>query len=286
MKLTKQNKKILKKMGLKPKKKILNKLTEKQRYKYNTIRQKMEGKKKYDYIEITEPGSFNRPLHKYENIKEWDKRNFDFQEKWIKKENKRRRKWQIEKGKQPDPVYEKKGYENLYINGDWFRLLKKRKYGKRQLIYGMLESAYMHILVRVSEELGELIDKEIPSLIIDASHEKDEKTGLTKVEFETRAAGREKELNELREKKRKLDEVLKVDVQNSIKDIGGYTFIKEDSDKINGLDIYVIGGTDAAENMSFKTFVKDFEQREQPFKILDNKVEILVNKYSKLLFDN
>ena len=80
-------KRILKKMGLKPSKKVFENLNPKEVDVYNKHRQEELGKKEYEYFEITEPGSSEKDIFSYENIRDWDEENFHFQEESRKKGN-------------------------------------------------------------------------------------------------------------------------------------------------------------------------------------------------------
>lgn len=283
MKLKKYQKKILKKMGLKQDYKTYDNLSPKQINRYNWFRQKMKGKKKYDYMEITEPGSFKRPIHKYKNLMEWDKRNFDFQEKWRKKDHKKMRQNNPEL-----PKYEKARYTDLYMRGDWFRLLEKQTYGKRKLVYGSLESANSYVFSAILDRLEEEVSKEIPILIVQKNRERDKKTGLIRVEIETRTGGRDKELAELNKRREEAQEDIFEDVLEELKGMENWTFKKEEEpDRKDELNYhYIIGGIEAAREISFRNFLKEFEKREQPIGILDNIIEKLFKEYRKKIFDD
>ena len=262
----KLEKKILKKM--RSKKKNFDKLSEKEKYKFNAIRQKLKGKKKYDYFEITEPGH-SKDIFKFDNLKEWDFLNYEFQKK--------------------HGTLLRDTYDTLYMPGDWFRALELDSFGKRNLTYGQLESARSYILSSVIDKLQEVIDSIYPVIYIIPYGEKTfkptkDKKAYTMTELETRSCGNEKVRDALMTKLISLTEKIEEDIIKRLKPYEGYTFRKySEGPRHKMLDIFIIGGFEAAENISFKTFFKDFVERQQPVEYLDKIIDRIFKNYKREL---
>jgi len=294
-KITETQKSILEKMGLKPSKKVLDKLKGKKLYKYNTHRQKITGKKKYDYFEITEIGHSDENIFKFKNLIKWDIKNYDFQEKSREEGTDEQIKWQKKRGEEEiSERYLAKDYNKLYMPGDWFRALELTTFGrgdKRKLVYGHLESAQSYVYIQILENIQDEIDKVYPyiyarpygvSMFEDIEGSKYSRMTDT----EKRAAGKEKELEKVEKKLQSLWEKIEVDVELSIEDYSGYTFRKySDKPLYDHLDFFIIGGLDAAENITFKTFFRDFYERIQPVEVLDIIIKELTEKYTKVILD-
>jgi len=258
-------KKLLKKLGFPTN---FDKLTEEQRYKYNSVRQKKIGNKKYDYFEITEPGH-SKKIMKFKNIKDWDYKEYKFQKKHHTAVR---------------PVY-----DQLYMPGSWFRVLELNDFGKRELTYGSLESARSFLFQLVFEKLNDLIDLKYPYIHVRPYGTKmfektEDKRFSIMTSYETRACGFEKERKELEKKLFELYNEIDDTIVSMLKPYQGYTFRKySDTPKYDMLDSFIIGGFEAAEDISFKTFLKDFTKRQQPVEYLERIGEQIYRKYKKRL---
>jgi len=175
--------------------------------------------------------------------------------------------------------------------GDWFRALELSEFGKnkRKLVYGHLESAHSYIYTEVLEKLEEAIEKEYPyiyvrpygvSMFEDIPNSKYSRMTDT----EKRAAGKEKELEFAQKRLVSLWDSIDVDIEKHIKKYSGYTFRKYSDKPVHDhLDFFIIGGFEAANDISFKSFFKDFYKRIQPVEVLDKIIDILIKKYIKII---
>jgi len=283
--------KILKKMNIKPTEKAFDKLTKKETYKYNVYRQKFIGKKAYEYFTLNEPGSILNKIFKFNNIKDWDEDNFHFQEKSRKEAIDEQRKWQKKRGEKLTKKYKVKNYTSLYMIGNWFRAIEKVEYSQRKsFLYGQIESASSYVFIEVLEKLEDIINTKYPSILAKpygtAMFESIPNSKHSKLaDYETRAAGKEKELLQAENILRNLHEKIENDVLDRIKPYSGYTFRKySEGSKYDQLDNFIIGGFEAAKDISFKTFFHDFYKRRQPVEVLDNLIIELTEKYKTYLF--
>jgi hypothetical protein len=261
--------KILKKM--KSKKKNFDKLSPKERYRFNTIRQKIVGKKEFDYFEITEPGHGKKIFKK--TVKEWDYKEYSYQKKhgtWVRDK-----------------------YDELYIPGLWFRAIEKQEIGKTSLLYGMLESARSYLLTKIHEDLADIIDRKYPNIHIrpygQKMFQKVKENSICKncsemTDYEIRSAGNEKILKEKKHLLMNLSRDIENDCIKLLKPYRGMTFRKYSEGKPEDqLDLFIIGGFSAAENIEFKTFFKDFVEKQQPIEYLDKIARKLIIEYKKRL---
>jgi len=240
-------------------------------YLKNTKKLKKDGVKKYDYMTITEPGCFKRSIFKYKNLVSWDKRAWTFQKK--------------------HGTVVQDTYESLYMPGDWFRIIERNEFKKKNLVYGQIESARMYILDQVTTALDNHLDKKIPFIFVTPYGEDlftpldDGSDLLTMNSPDKRSAGREKEREALEKDLRDIYPTIEKDVLDALKPLSSFTFRKRD-DRFDGLDLFIFGGLAAAKGTSFKTFLKDFVEKEQPIEILDPLIARLTKKYKKKIFKN
>ena len=258
--------KILKKMKVKSKN--FDDLSEKEKYKFNTIRQKKIGKKEYDYFEITEPGGEDK-IFKYKNLKEWDKENYEFQKK--------------------HKTMVRENYDELYMPGDWFRALELNDFGKRELTYGQLESARSYVTLNAYEKLSDYIEYLYPSIHVRKYGTKmfeptEDKKYSQLTDFEIRSAENEEKRKLIEKKLREFSNNIEETAISLLKPYKKYTFRKySNKPRHDMLDKFIIGGFEAAENISFKTFFHNFVENQQPVEYLDKLIEIIYRKYKRKL---
>jgi len=201
----------------------------------------MVGKKKYDYFEITEPGG-EEEIFEYKNLKEWDQANYEYQKK------------------HKTLVREK--YDQLYMPGDWFRALELNDFGKRELTYGQLESARNYVTLNAYEKLSDYIDFLYPSIHVRKYGTKmfeptEDKRFSRLTDYEVRSAGNEEKRLEMEKKLRELYTEIENMAIFLLKPYKGYTFRKySEGPKYDMLDLFIIGGFEAAENMCNSMFQK------------------------------
>lgn len=264
----KVDKKILKKMNKKYTKNFFDKFTEKEKYIFNSYRQKIKYKKKYDYFCITELGK-NKSIFKFNNLLEWDKENYVFQ-----KENQ---------------TEVRDNYDCLYMSGDWFRALELNDFGKRNLVYGIIISVNSYLTEIVYDKLADYIDKKYPSIICRPYgvplFENIPNSKYSKMnDSETRANGKEKELEKLKLKLRGFWREIENQVLLEVKSLEGCTFRKVTEGSIyDKSDYFIFGGIEAAKNTNPKTFFKDFYDKLQPIEILDQIANKVYSKFKKNL---
>jgi len=261
-------KNALKKIGLKQTKKVLNNLSDKDQYVFNKIVLKKKGKKEYDYFYLTEPGSVNKDIFKEKSLLTWDKKSWKFQVKHGLKEN---------------------SYYRLYMIGDWFRALELKSItkNKRTLIYGQIESVQSYVLQEVITKVEDFIDKKYPYLYVRPygvpMFEKiKDKKGLSRMaDADKRCGGFEVERTNMNRHFFKLIQEIKPFIDEETKHLGNYTFRKySDKSLYDHLDFFLFGGKEAARTTSFKTFFKDFVDKQQPVELLN---PIIKKVYKKLI---
>jgi hypothetical protein len=258
-------------MNIVPTKKNLESLSPKDIYKFNELTQKEKGDEEFDYFTINEPFGSTEKVFEFANIKD-----FDFDD------------WKFQKENQTT-VSEK--YENLYLPGHWFRALELNDFGKRRLTYGQLESANSFCLIQVIEKLEKKLDKKIPFIFareygvgMFSPIEGSEYCSMNP--SEKRCGGKELEREVLEKRIRELQPDIEKDILLALKDYEGYTFRRvSDKPLYDHLDMFLIGGFEAAEKISFKTFFKDFNRLEQPFELLKKTIKLIYKKYKKEIFE-
>jgi len=265
MKPTKIEKKILKQMNLEPTQKTINNLNNSDREKFNYLYFKKIGNKKNDYLHINEPGG-NKKAFKFKNLLNWDFHDWKFQKKHNTKVSKK--------------------YKNLYLPGLSFVVIEKDNafLNKRTLIYGRAQSAQSYITNNIFEKLQNYIKNNIYPYFYHIPYKGDILTKIPNSNFyklnEKRAAGKEKELKKLEIFLTKELENIEKDVINQIKQLKKYTFrINEQEDE--NFCLFIIGGKQAAKEINFKTFLKDFYELEQPHEVLNIISKKIFKKYLK-----
>lgn len=258
--MDKDKKKILKKMNLDQTQEVLNSLQGKELDTFNFHYQKIKGKEEYDYISINNFSKENA-VEKFKTILDLDKDDWAFQKEHL--------------------TIVRDTYDSLYLPGIWFRAVPFNFIGRRELLYGQLESARSYMLRKIHELITKKIDKKYPSIYI---HEYS-KSFMTS-EAQIRACGFEKERHLLLSSLNKINDELENELIEVLKEFDKYTFKKESKDPImNGLTIYIFGGIKSAETTRLKSFFKDFTDKEQPVKVLDKIIKKLSKKYFKKIKD-
>lgn len=263
---------ILKKIGLKPSKKNLEKLDGENLYKYNTLMQKLKGKKEFDYFSIIEYGISSEDIfEKYKNIKEWDLENYLFQKE--------------------HETMVRDEYDSLYLSATLFRAIEKQEFSdNKELIYGNLESARSYIFEKIYRKLEKEIQNKYPYIYVQSYKEPTFKKIKGKklyemADTELRAGGKEKELSDIKKRLRELYNNIEDDIVFELNKFSGYTFKKYGKgSRFDRLDTFIVGGFEAAENISFKTFFNDFYLRLQPIELLKKPTKKILKKYKKILF--
>jgi len=258
--------KAMKELGINKKKS--DNLSEEEWYKVNDfLLKKKKDLKKHDYFILNDYG-VNENIFSFKNIKDWDYDNWVFQK---------------EAG-----TLVRDNYDQLYMTDTWFRARPKEELrNKREFIYGNLVSARGYILDKVYEKLEESIERKYPCIYVRKygtpmfQKIKNSKYS-TFSETEKRCAGKEKERSDLDKKLISIYKNIEDTIIQNLKPYEGYTF-KETPDKQYDMYNYIIGGFEAAENISFKTFFKDFQEKEQPVQVLKNIAENVYRKYKKIL---
>lgn len=258
-------------MEIVPTKANLDKLDNKQRYKFNEILQKEYGDEKFDYFTLKEPGSDTKSAYEFSSLKEWDYEDWKFQ-------------------KEHETIVPEV-YEYLYMPGVWFRALELNDFGKRKLTYGQIESARSFCFLKILEKLDKKMNKEIPYL-----YSREYGVGMfSKIENseyslfnsgEKRCGGREVERYLLEKKIKEFHNQIEKDVLELLKPYDGYTFRKISNKPIfDHLDYFIFGGFTAAENTNFTTFFKDFYSMQQPVELLNKIIKDVYKKYKQEIFN-
>jgi len=263
-----------------------DKLTPKQTYKVNTKIQKKEGKKEYDYISCSEYGRLNEEenLFQFKNLLEWDKKWWEYQKKYTDPKNMETESqmewWDLQFGR----------YRELYLQGEWFRWIEKTDFGKKELIYASVEGLYSYMSGSIQRTLDEKIDKKYPNMLFKPYGENtftknEDGKYYTMYDYETRAGGKEKELEKIRKKLREASTKINKLILEEIKPYANMTFTKmkfSGKEKMeNHLKYMIVGGKEAAEGIKFQTFLKDFYGKEQPYGIIKNLKKRILKKIKK-----
>ena len=277
--------------------KIFDDFDDKDKYKANEYILLNTQLKKYDYLMCTEIGRINENenIFNYKNILEWDNEWWNFQKSHTDYKNmktKYQKKWWKHNFSE---------YKNLYMNGDWFRWIEKKDWSSKEdkgyMIYGVLEGLHSHISLKISDLIDKRIDKEYPNMFYSNFREpmfkkiKNSKY-FTMKKSSYRAGGFEKELKKLQTLK--IENFYKIEeiISEKIKPYSSYTFTLweyhdyKNSEKIwDGVKLMLVGGFEAAENISFKTFLDDFYEKEQPYGIVENLIEEIYSDIEKNIID-
>ena len=156
-------------------------------------------------------------------------------------------------------------------------------------MYGQLESARIYVSLNAYEKLEDYIDSIYPTIYIrkygTKMFEPTENKKLYKMtDFELRSAGNEERRLQMTKKLQELYPEIEDMAIKLLKPYKGYTFRKySKTPRYEMLDLFIIGGFEAAENISFKTFFLDFVERQQPVEYLDKLVEVIYRKFKKKL---
>jgi len=207
----------------------------------NYKRQLEVGKKEYDYFEIL---NSRKDIFKFKNLKEWDEDEYIYQ-KSVK-----------------TMVREK--YDSLYIPPTFFRAIKDNK-----IYYGILKSAREYLLEETITMLMNKVDKKYP---LEERSIDDILSNLGNNE-EPKAFGKEKEREELRKNIMKNYLNIEEEIVENIDSLSDKTFKIVGGEFMEGINTYIVGGFKAAESINFKTFFKDFENKEESFNLLTEKLE-------------
>jgi len=274
-------------------------LNEKEKYEVNKYLLLKNEKKKYDYLYCSEIGRFDfdkngkrKTIFDFKTLYEWDKDWWKFQKKSLISND-------INKSYKYKSWYKQnfKKYKNIYADGEWFRWIEKKDFGKdkNEMIYGSISGLYGYIIREISEFIDKEIDKIYPNFLYKPYNEKTFKKikgskYSTMYDFQTRAAGKEKELEKLKENYRNNFYKIEKEIENRIKPFSEYTFTNITYDygkeKVeNHMKHMIIGGISAAKKIRFKHFLKDFYEKEQPYGVVENIIKNLKkeikNKYLK-----
>lgn len=281
--LKKTNKIVLLKNGFNLAK-VFDKLSEKEKYEADKyVLLKTEDKEK-DYLYISEWQKKGGSIFDYETIYDWDKKQWKhhkdsidekslkatFQKKWYKQNFTK--------------------YRNLYMLGDFFRWIEESSFGgsKRELVYGELEGLYNYIKTEVDNKLEDLINKKYPNMMYDEYRKPAFSSGV--FTYEIRAAGKEKKLKKLNMKKLKKTYLIEKKIEEKIKKLDGYTFVKdiygygEDDGKIyERRRCLIVGGIKAAKKIGFDSFLDDFYALQQPYEVIEIVVEQIVKEIKYII---
>jgi hypothetical protein len=258
-------------------------LSSKEKYKINYLLLKQEGKKKFNYLYCSEPGRLehHEDILDYETVYDFDKSNWDYQERCSLADIKQDKK-ALKKGKEhvtEQSIAEAEAYHSHHYaqytythGGDWIRWIE----GK-QLYYGEIVSAHLYIKEKVEQDLNKLIARQIPHMFWNPFGEpKPKKIGKELYTYslgEIRAAGREKELEEIEQWARWfILNKLPLEITQALSQYSGMTFrhSKKSNKPWKGFDSLIIADAQAAEQVHIKTLLQDFREREQPIGILKN----------------
>lgn len=238
-------------MGVVPTKDNLFALSGEQLIRFNEIMQRNRGIKISDNFSINNTN--DKDLLKFNTIKDWDMACWNYQQE------------------QNNTSYE---YKDIFVNGTWFKAIEQTFSGDKELVYGSMSSVLSQVSVSVYEALEAILDKKIPVIHV-------QKYGSTNVlETEKRACGKEKE----REKAEKALDKMWQDILTmsklKIMHLSEYTFRKKIESGNDSFDLFLFGGVEAIEKSSFKTFFKDFSEKQQPYGVIDNIIEDIVAKFA------
>lgn len=231
-------------------------------FNFNKEYQLLIGNEEYDYLTI------NCFLDKETFFKSNTLKDFDYDD-W---------KYQKEHG-----TLVRDEYDSLYLPGLFFRAMPFNMFNKRDLLYGQLESAQSYVTKNVIEKLENKLSKIYPFLYVTEygkSIFNDEYT-------EKRAGGFEKERSIIEEKIRNRERDIQSFVILELEKYSDYTFIDySDKPKTDHLDIYIIGGFKAAEQINPKSFFKDFTKKQQPVELLEKEIKKIYKIFKKEIFRN
>jgi hypothetical protein len=241
-------------IGVVPNRENLLSLSGEQLVRFNEIMQRSRGVKVEDNFSINNTN--DKDLLKFNTIKDWDYACWKNQQIINNTE------------------YE---YKDLFVNGVWIKAIEQTFSGDKELVYGSMSSVLSYVSTTVFENLEAMVDKKYPFIYI-------QKYGSTNLQdTEKRVCGKEKE----REKAEKALEKMWPDIitmsKLKVMELSEYTFRKKIESGNDCFDLFLFGGIEAAAKSSFKTFFKDFSEKQQPFGVLDNIIEEITSKFVKKL---
>jgi hypothetical protein len=239
-------------VGAEPTKAGFASLSGEQLTHFHELMQTSRGMKIEDNFSIR--GIDDKELLKYNSIKDWDYSMWHNQQ---------------------EITGLKDEYKDLYVMGTYFKAIEQSSNGEKELIYGYLSSVLSYVSTSVFEALEAKLDKKYPFIYV-------QKYGSTDVhDNEKRVCGKEKERAAAETALNKMWADILMITKIRTLDLVDYTFRKRIEKDGDVLDLFLLGGIPAAEESSFKTFFRDFSEKQQPFAVLDNIVEDIVAKFSK-----
>lgn len=269
------------KSTLKKAKKIFDKMSDKEIYKANQYILLSTEKPEFDYLYCSEIGRLDtdETIFDYSNLYEWDKKWWKFQKNSLTelRKDKKYSKWHN---------INFKHYDDLYMQGDWFRWMQREEYkDKPEMVYGLIQGLREYVTLAINEKIDEVINKKYPNMYhreyntpIFVKEKGSKYSRMAKSEI--RAGGFENELDKLNKLKREKFYKIEKLIKKRIKKYSNYTFTKWDFPDYktdvgieDGTKILIIGGLEAAKNISFKSLLKDVHNLEQPIGIVDNLIE-------------
>jgi hypothetical protein len=246
--------------------KFYDALSKKEKSEIDVSVQKNLGQKKYEYLTLTDIGHSSNSIFKFDSVYDWAKENEAFQLKHALKD------FGEEKAKENFPE------DSLYLLADWFKWIEVPSYSsKEELVYGTLISLEQYIIDAITEKNEDWLSKKIPHGYFKKHNEKmfqkikdGDSAGLyTMAEQELRAGGKEEEYERIRKELNDLYNTFRKEIRENISHLTNYTFrvYTDDDSKM------IIGGIDVAKKISFKTFLVNFRDNEQPDGIVENAID-------------
>jgi len=246
----------------------------------------------------------NKDFYKKDNLFEYTKKNWEFQKKHFKIDSINAIQYQMKKDypdlKEGTEDYTKQvntltneiidnqnsiygeEYTKFYSWGSWCRWVDDKK-----LVYGSIDSIESYFFDEISEIVRKKVEDLIPSVITHAPGKEFSNVSDTKYfewNIETRANGREEELDKLNLKLYKFEkQFVKDHITNICNQLSGKTFVHKILDRNNYISHIYIPDTETAKKIKTKTFLKDVYKLEQPFKLVENLIKktILDNNFEE-----
>lgn len=286
--------KTYKNMTTEQRKKFKKNLNGKDLYEYNKNYLLINEKKEYSYLKITEPGRIEEKeniFDKYVNILEfanvWKK--FQLEHHLNDMET-----FKIEHPEKYNDILKSYEENELYLHGEWLRYIEKEimSKDKQTLKYACLISLESYMQDIVSNFFDKELNKKIPNgffyeygdTLFKKDTEEDSKYFIM-TDPDIRAAGKEKELEIIRNiwNEKGVKKALKI-IREEILPYKNMVFrkLKINNDKFEDhLQYDIIGGKEAAEQISFKTYLTDIYKLEQPFRIIKNLKKVIKKRVKK-----
>jgi len=178
-------------------------------------------------------------------------------------------------------------YDSLYMPHINIEAFVRTKYSlSRDYVSGNIESARSYLFNSLLEKLENELNKKFPTLLMIQYKKLNNKN--TELIFEHRSCGFELEYKKIY-KFLHTKFIYHIDdyiVENVLKNINEYTFIKTETYPVNILEYkYIIGDIKVAKQITLKSFFQDFEKFQQPIEYL-YKIEKKVFKKLKKAFLN